>query len=292
MTDRGVIYYATGTEYVEQALRSAESLKRHNDLSVTVYSDKEIDSPYVDSVVTISPSEYPLYDRINYFKQTPYDRTIQMDTDTYILGDLSPVFELLDRFNIAAAYDEYRDTATEQSRFENVDIDAPDSFPEFQCGVIAYRNNETVQSFFDDWQARYGPYRDRNLLDQPHFREALYNNEIAVGTLPSEYNVRINFGGFLYNDAKVIHYAGSENRPFVGTEVPDAEFSEGLADTLNHDTPRSRVVIVKPREGIRVLPTVDKSNSMRYRIRRSVNERGVVGTLRRAVEKLVCKRLS
>jgi hypothetical protein len=291
MPDRGVIYYATGHPYVKQATLSAESLKAHNDVGVTMYTDQQVDSPHVDNVVEITPGEHPFYDRINYFRQTPYERTIQMDTDTYIIGDLSPVFELLNRFDIAAAYDEHRDTATERRGFENVDIDVPDSFPEFQCGVIAYRNNETVQLLFDDWQTHYEPYRDRNLLDQPHFREALYNNEIAVGTLPSEYNVRINFGGFLYNDAKVIHYAGSENRPFVGTEVPDAEFSEGLADTLNHDTPRSRVVIVKPREGICVLPTVDKSNSMRYRIRRSVDERGVVGTLRRAVEKLVCKRL-
>jgi hypothetical protein len=88
----------------------------------------------------------------------------------------------------------------------------------------------------------------------------------------------------------VIHYAGPENRPFIGTETPSAEFSEKLAGTLNHDTPRSRVVIVKPREGIRVLSTVDKSKPLRYRIRRSVAERGVFGTFRRAVEKLVYER--
>jgi len=240
MTDRGVIYYATGDPYVRQAEISAKSLKSHNDIDVTMYTDQSLDSPYVDNVVTITPGEYPFYDRINYFKQTPYDRTLYLDTDTYIVSKLSSVFEMLDRFEIVAAFNENRDTASEHAKFETVDIDVPASFPEYQCGAIGYRNTDTVQELFGDWQERYEPYRDKNLLDQPHFREALYNNQVSVGTLPREYNIMINFCGCLDGTARLIHYGGT-NRPIFGDGIPDAETFESVAHTLNENAPHHRV---------------------------------------------------
>lgn len=284
MTDRGVIYYAAGPEYVEQALRSAESLQRHNDLSVTIYTDQSVDSPHVDSVVTISPGEYPFYDRINYFKQTPYDKTLYLDTDTYVAGDLAPVFEILDRFEVAAAFNESRNTVAAHTKFKTVDIDVPDAFPEYQCGVIGYQNTEAVQELFDDWQARYEPYRAENVLDQPHFREALYNNQIVVGTLPTEYNVLINFSGYLHSSAKLLHYAGN-NRSFLGDGTPTVEALQETVGRLNADAPQNRVFFRGARGDLRVVPGRENSTLLRRTITH-IRNKGLWRTLIKGVKKL------
>jgi len=288
MPDRGVVYYATGKQYIQQAAISAKSVKKHTDLHVTLYADRGAESPYIDRVVETTPSGDPFYDRIDCFRQTPYEKTLYLDTDTYVTADISPALKILGRFDIVAAYDPCRDSTAEQLTFDTIEVDVPDAFPEFQCGVVGYQNTETVRAFFDDWQARYEPYREQNVLDQPHFREALYENRVAVGTLPSEYNVKINFGGFLYDEAKIIHYAGKRNRPFTGTGRPDEKISEEIGAELNRETQQSRAVMVDPEEGVRVEPTLELS--LGYRIRRSVRERGVLGTARRAVEKGVLER--
>jgi hypothetical protein len=103
---------------------------------------------------------------------------------------------MMDRFDIVASINETRDTAVEGHKFNTTDIDVPESFPEYQCGVIGFCHNPKVMSLFDDWQSRYKRYRDKYILDQPFFREAIYHSDIDLGTLPTEYNALINLGGY------------------------------------------------------------------------------------------------
>lgn len=240
IAEEGVTYYATGDKYINQALFSAKSLKRENDTHVTIYTDQDVESAYVDNIVKISASDYPFYDRITYFKQTPYEKTIYLDTDTFVAGDINPVFELLDRVDIAAAFNESHNTAAQHTKFDTVEIDAPDSFPEYQCGVIGYQDNHDVQHFFDDWRDRYQPYKSENLLDQPHFRETLFQTDVAIGTLPTEYNSLVNFGGYLHGAVKIIHYAGSSTKIRNDYSLTLNDFDE-LTALLNESAPQDRI---------------------------------------------------
>jgi lipopolysaccharide biosynthesis glycosyltransferase len=285
MTDRGVIYYATGAKYVEQALISAKSLKAHNDVAVTVYTDRsDLASPYVDMAITISPGDYPFYDRINYFQESPYDRTVYLDTDTYIAGDITPLFAMLERFDIVAAFNEDRNTAGEHTSFETIEIDVPDAFPEYQCGVIGYRNTEAVQTCFDEWQQRYKPYRDANLLDQPHFREALYHSPVSIGTLPREYNVMVNFGGYLDDEAVILHYGG-DNRPYIGDSMPGAAISEEIVRQLNENTPEHRVFFYDSSDEFRVV-SGNVPPRLPRRTVRHLRREGLESTVKKAIQKL------
>lgn len=283
MTDRGVIYYAAGSEYADQALCSAKSLKQHNDLSVTVYTDQSVDRTHVDSTVTISPGKHPFYDRINYFKQTPYQKTLYLDTDTYVAADIGAVFELLDRFDVVAAFNESRNTAAAHTKFETVDLNVPDTFPEYQCGVLGYRNTDTVQELFNDWQTRYEPYREEHLIDQPHFREALYHSSASIGTLPTEYNVLVNFSGYLHSSVKLLHYAGT-NKTALGDGLPEFERLQSLVNKLNQGTPRNRVFFHDGARRLRVCPR--EPSPLSHRAVGHVREHGVWRTVTRGLEKL------
>jgi lipopolysaccharide biosynthesis glycosyltransferase len=289
MTSEGIIYYGTGEYYLQEAIRSAKSVKEYNKIHITIYTDQSaVQNNCFDSVRQIKSSQFPFYDRINYFKQTPYKKTIHLDTDTIITGNIESIFELLDRFDIVAAINESRDTASEHHKFETVDI-APDSFPEYQCGVIGFCDTEQVESLLDDWQSRYLPYRNKNILDQPFFRESLYNNDIKLGTLPSEYNALLYFGGYFEQKVKIIHLAGTKPKEFPLSFIKYRSIGE-LIREINQPAPHKpvptkRVLFYDYLNRLQVR-NVAEPRSIIPRIIQSINYNGVRGTISIALNKL------
>ena len=155
--DRGVVYVATGHKYLQEALLSAESVKRHmRHLSITLYTDEDVDSRHVDEVVHFDADGY--LSRIPRLAASPYERTLFLDSDTYVCGDLEPLFALLDGFDIALAH------APVRAIYE---IDGvPDSFPEFNAGVILFRQSADVRAVFSDWEALFDNFRGQVSRDE------------------------------------------------------------------------------------------------------------------------------
>jgi len=110
---------------------------------------------------------------------------------------LTEAFSLLDQFDIAAAPvadDEFAVSSVPNS-----------SFPEYNTGVICFERQNTTE-FIHRWKAKYREYLDRGVrMNQPSFREAVYESNLRIATLPSEYNCRVNFGGYLTDEVKIIH---------------------------------------------------------------------------------------
>lgn len=271
LREKGVIYYATGQKYLEDAEESAKSLKEHNDLHITVFTDVDnIETKVFDNIEKIDSGEHPFYDRINYFKKSPYQKTLHLDTDTYITGDITPIFEMLDRFDVVAAINENRDTVAEDTKFETVELNVPDAFPEYQCGVIGFSNNKDAIELLEDWQNRYSKYKDRNVLDQPFFREAIYQNKnIQIGTLPSEYNLLVNFPGYIQQKARIIHFGGSSK--------PNPE---KVAKKINEKEGRQRVFY----NGLKDELTVSPKLSFRYNAVRSVYRNGLYKSFKKFLQ--------
>ena len=104
MKTRGVLYIAYGDLFVKEALFSAESVKAQcPDLEITMFSDRIVDSPYIDDSKVISVSH--LRSKIDYMDQSPYDLTIFLDTDTVINHDITDMFDILETFDLVAAHD-------------------------------------------------------------------------------------------------------------------------------------------------------------------------------------------
>lgn len=197
----GVIYYSTGEYYLDEAEQSAASLKDvMPNVDVTIYSDIEPDTEHFDQFIDIKPKKHPWLHRITYLKNTPYDKTLFLDTDTYIHDDIGELFKLLDRFDIAAAH-----TPGRFNPEYDYQRDTPESFPDFNCGVILYNNSPDVIDVFDRWESGYRQYADSNLTDQPFFTDAVYQSDVNITVLPREYNCRFMFPGFLYGSPKILH---------------------------------------------------------------------------------------
>lgn len=122
-----------------------------------------------------------------------------LDSDTLILGDLSEAFELL-KWNDLAAH--------QKSSGYHYQIEGlPDSFPEFNSGVIVFRNNKGFTELMKAWRAGYQRFykEDGNLWDQKSFRLALWESDLRIGWLRGEYNFMIYHPVVAMTDVKLIH---------------------------------------------------------------------------------------
>lgn len=202
----GVIYIATGEKYVKEVCDSAIRLKKvMPDVPITFFSDRLVSFDEFEKVVIIEP--FHKRSKIPYLVESPYDRTLYLDSDTYVDDDFSELFLLLDRFDIAVRQ------APHELKYRVDGI--PDSFPELQAAIILYQNTPKVYDLFRKWKELY----ERDLLnadkltnkkhvglqDQPSFREAVYFSDVRLAPLPAEYNCLINNPGFVVGKVKIFH---------------------------------------------------------------------------------------
>jgi len=236
--DTGVLYTATGERYINEVLRSAESLKRVSSEPVTLISNEPVESPYIDTniVRTFDGDVYgvpydPYYYKILVIDELPYERTLFLDTDTYIYDDISSLFEWLDEFDMALSLAPHRNTLKGNPKDgKNLEDDVPDSFPDHNNGVMLLKDVPTVTECLRDWREQYFEHIEETQRGQPTLRRVLFNSDVRFATLPPEYNHRY------YKPS----YAEGTIRIFHG-RVLDVE---AVAEKLNRTT-ESRVSILK-----------------------------------------------
>jgi hypothetical protein len=206
----GILYVASGAASRAEALLSARSVKAvWPGIAIAIITDERVDALCFDWVEVVAAENDNLF-KVRHLARSPFDRTILLDSDTYCLHPFPEVFDLLDRFDLAAAHEAGR-FATRWLDGTEVFIraaDIPDSFPEFNSGVIAFRRQANVGKLFDRWlvlveQARAAPIP--HTQDQPAFRRALYESDLRVAVLPPEYNFRLICSGFARGAIKLIH---------------------------------------------------------------------------------------
>lgn len=211
--NRGVVYAAFGEKYVREANESVASLRMHMPhLPVTLFTDEPLVAQGFDEVVEIEQIHRNRLDKIENICRVSYHHVLFLDSDTYVCSDFSDVFDLLGRFDIAMAHAPRRVHHLYPS-LEGV----PDSFPEFNSGVIALRNTPSVQAMFalwgrlyaealaSDWFAMLQAKRKRVTLQDQHFlRKAMYDTDLHIATLPYEYNCRM-VPGIVSGEVKVLH---------------------------------------------------------------------------------------
>lgn len=227
----GVIYVATGQKYIDEACCSASSVKEKMPfLKITIFSDRFVSHDCFDDVFLIEDPQYSFIDKIKYMYLSPYQKTLFIDTDTYICSDFSEIFFLLERFDIAAAH--------EPSRISFPVKEIPESFPEMNTGVVLFKKSFQVRKFFSDWLDFY----QRDLLqpikpphDQPAFREALYRNKLQIATLSPEYNCRCLRTVYIGGEVKILHahesparFSLSKLSKYINQEIRNRVFIPGL----------------------------------------------------------------
>ncbi len=228
--ERGVIYVATGERCNAEVFQSVRSLRVHHPgVPVTLFTDLNVRDDDFDEVRRIAEPRHDWTDKITPLLESPYVRTIFLDTDTYICGSLDPVFRLLDRFELAVAHD----TVRSDDRWSP---DVPPTFPELNTGVLAYRLTDGVRSLFEDWLA--------DLDVQQSFRQLLWAADVTFGVLPPEFNLLVRYptaiGGA--GHATVLH-SHAEDLDRVARLVNRSQDARVVLPTIGHVDPSSAVIL-------------------------------------------------
>lgn len=260
MTD-GFVYIATGEEYINEAKISVSSVRDHMPkANITLITDENVNSDSFDNI-KITGGISNDFSSSNLTPDTsPYERTVFLDTDTYIADDISELFSILDEYDIAVA------PSLSQGSVQGV----PSPMTQFNTGVVSYRSNESVHEFFNLWNNIYSRWRkERDITqNQPSFLRALYDSDVDFFTLPYNYNLRLFAPAGLHGQAKIIH-----GRPSTGIE--------NAAKLINNSS-RFRAVYRNSYLSKNCAIKVVEDASYRYHLEKSLAENGVIETILKA----------
>jgi hypothetical protein len=221
---QGAIYIITqDPRYVGLLLASAASLKRAMpELPITVFSQFAVESPLFEKIVRVEPTQDGFFDKTRLMRESPYARTLFIDADIHVVAPFSELFTLLDRFDCAATHEEYVSTDWSQ-RYPRPDI--PDSFPEFNTGILMLKRSERVDRLLREWGDLYRAFLEakpgQQINDQPFFRVAAYYSDVRLATLTREYNCKFRGQGYLNGKVKVLH--GHVNFEMQPSQITAAE---------------------------------------------------------------------
>lgn len=256
---QGVIYVAPREDLLEEARISVRSLKRtHPELHVTLYTDLIEAEAGFDRIEVPPLCRTGYMDKVVAMPGSPYEKTLFLDTDTFITGSLQPVFDLLESYPVVVA----RSTGPVTVPMPDI----PTSFAEFNTGVIGYRRSPETEELFALWKSEYEALEKKGvqrLTDQPGFRNALWKLGLKFYMLGTEFNCRTPFTGFLNAPVVVIH---GRDRSLSTTllkrlgrvrseeaRIRCAEaFFERTAQRLNRSPERSRVHWLTPAREVAV----------------------------------------
>ena len=215
----GYLYVAAGDKYINEAIVSAESLKRLTDsVHITLITDKDIENSPFDQIiirpVTIrgAPDGW-LYKVRHMYEDTPYERTLFLDTDTYFCEDCQDLFETLDFFDMAMALAPADPNQPKSPKTNNPLV----ACKPYNTGIILFKKSANNDVLFRKWREMYEKkVASQNLAewdgslgrfegDQPVFLEAWLQSDSKICTLSNAWNARSPLF-FNWNEPiKIIH---------------------------------------------------------------------------------------
>lgn len=214
MIEKGAIFVASGEKYVEEVRDSLKRLKSvMPEIEVTFYTDRNLDIPEADQVIVEEDLDRDYSAKIKKMRESPYDKTIFLDSEVKVEENFSEIFDVLEDFQMAFS-------------FKNGTIQGESVYGmgmSYNTGVIAYRDDDDVQNFFSDWLDAYRNEREE-YHDQTTFFNEIVKSDIRYMTLPFEYNYRLQLPNMASGEVKIFHFRESE--------VSGLFFSPSSVDTL------------------------------------------------------------
>lgn len=240
----GYLYIACGKKYITEAEISARSLRRFTQHPICIVTD---DAAYInslfDAVVYINETS-DFVSKIIGLPCTPYQRTIFLDTDTFVCSNIDNLFTCLDVFDMSLSTDPYIHSYSFLHKYNpSFQLAYEKVIPQYNTGVIVYKINDGVIKLFHDWLILH---RQMNVkANMPSFREAFIANAAAVRIipLPNEYNFTgIKSFAIAFSEIKVLHERLAEKKGTLTAYMQSFDEMDKFTRRLNR-YPYKRIII-------------------------------------------------
>ena len=106
IAEKGFLYIAFGDSFTKEALMSIKSLKRFNSEPVALFTDSE-KTAEMDGLVDVYAKIQPTHTRakVDFVGETPFSKTVYLDSDTVVVRNISDMFDILERFDVGFTND-------------------------------------------------------------------------------------------------------------------------------------------------------------------------------------------
>lgn len=189
--ENGFLYIVTGDGYVKECLFSIQSLRMVNSERVCVFAPEKYRSMIEPKCDLFFPMDSKIKrPKVEFISQSPFEKTVYLDSDTYVDQNISDLFVLLDKYDFAGAFCNSR-ARENYGKVIRKYGEIPYPFSEINTGVMAFKSSPAVRALFDSWKKYYYEFLPKTSgWDQPSFRVALWESDAKICHLPPEYNVR------------------------------------------------------------------------------------------------------
>lgn len=186
--ERGALFVATGRGYADIAVDAARSVRAvAPGLPIDLFTDPETAEAGLPEGIFDRIEALPnawARSKIDGMARSRFARTIYLDADIRALTDFTDAFDLLDRFDLAVAQEQWRNAETAHVLWRR---ELPASFPQVNSGVMVYRGGPEVRAFFARWAEAV---REHGIgRDQPALRELLWETDLRFAILPDSWNL-------------------------------------------------------------------------------------------------------
>ena len=209
--DSGVLYIAFGEQYRQEALTSIASLRRfHPHLPCCIITDSDFGElpTHVEVVLREPEIEQPFRAKPRYLCESPFDRTLFLDTDTTVVQAVEPLFYLLDRFDIGLHIHPHYGTYGTYGRGGYLST--------ANSGVVLFRRCAAVSEMFDRWlelfdravstsEACASNVVQSRIHDDPLLMYAVYDTRVRLVPLPTAMNFLLQMPTVTASPIHIIH---------------------------------------------------------------------------------------
>jgi lipopolysaccharide biosynthesis glycosyltransferase len=180
----GVFYIAYGIQDLGRAIQSLKSLKKHNpNFKAAICTDLPAQVKLFDTVIPYSEKDleeiesyFLKTNRVNSIKSkfinlSPYDKTLYLDNDTLILGNLDEIFQFLDEDHLILT----KDSACEwknNKKLDIIELTCPKPHT-FNTGVFAYKKEPNINRFLGKWWPLWIKRKSLKSSDQTVFNDMI-----------------------------------------------------------------------------------------------------------------------
>lgn len=195
--NNGIVYIAfirakkSKVDRIKELELSTQSVKKfHPKLNITLFTDIDPQIKFIDQVKIIPVDSVRI--KHKYLYTSPYDNTLYLDCDTKIVGPINEIFNILERFDIAATHDLIRKDDRKSVKYPDY-AKIPDGFSEFGGGVLLFKKSDEVKNFFDLWNQNFEKWVELTgeIRDQPSLRVSIWEcKDLQFYVLPPEFNIR------------------------------------------------------------------------------------------------------